>query len=226
MVPTIISDDPETDPYDEKVYAAIDWFHGMKDGECRASNQRLAELIKPSNPQPRSVQNALNRLEQRGYIKREYKDEAKRNRLRIIPLIELHLVRNVDDRQEPSDVTMIDERNLDDRASETAMTRVRVLSKNRSNTSAPSAQAFNLKYLIDQMENHTRRDLQIIGLYFSQRKPDIRNKDQMSKAIKRHIRAAKELIPFEDDQIIKGFKKAADQTPGWTLETAVKMLTK
>lgn len=115
ITPTILSDDPQIEPFDEKVYAAIDWFHNMKDGECHAGNGTLARLIKPSDPQPRSVQNSLNRLEQRGYIRREYKDEARRNRLRIVPLIVLHLVRNADDTPPTSESTMTPERNGDDR---------------------------------------------------------------------------------------------------------------
>ena len=112
---TIISDHPKIEPFDEKVYAAIDWFHGMKDGECRASNATIATLIKPTDPQPRSVQNSLNRLESCGFIRREYKDTAKRNRIRITPLISPMLERTTGDRQETSETVMIDERNGDDR---------------------------------------------------------------------------------------------------------------
>ncbi len=114
MIPTILADNPLIEPFDEKVYAAVDWFHGMKDGECRASNQSLAELIKPHDPQPRSVQNSLTRLEECGYIRREYKDKEKRNRLRIIPLIELHIVRKRDDTHKTNEAAMIIERTVDD----------------------------------------------------------------------------------------------------------------
>ena len=132
ITPTLLSDDPCIEPFDEKVYAAIDWFHNMKDGECRASNNTLAILIKPSDPQPRSVQNSLIRLETQGYIRREYKDEAHRNRLRIVPLIVMKVERTVSDRRKPSETAMIDVRNGDDRASETAMTRVITVSNKRS----------------------------------------------------------------------------------------------
>lgn len=91
---------------------------------------------------------------------------------------------------------------------------------------SPAEEKFDLEKEIEKMENNPRRDIQIIGLYFKQRKPDIRSREQLFKAIRRHLRPAKELKPFEDDQIIKGFRKAADQISGWTIETAVKMLTK
>jgi hypothetical protein len=83
-----------------------------------------------------------------------------------------------------------------------------------------------LKEEIKKLEEDPRRDLNIIGYYLDERKPDIRSKEQLSRAIKRHIRAAKELVPFEDDQIVRGFKKAKSQTSEWVLETALKMLTK
>lgn len=115
ITPTLLADDPRIEPFDEKVYAAVDWFHGMKDGECRASNITLAELIKPADPQPRSVQNSLTRLEECGYIRRDYKDQEKRNRLRIVPLIELQRVRNDDDTPKTSELAMTPVRNGDDR---------------------------------------------------------------------------------------------------------------
>lgn len=150
MLPTILSDDPKIEPFDEKVYAAIDWFHGMKDGECRASNATLALLIKPADPQPRSVQNSLNRLEERAYIRREYKDAAKRNRVKIVPLIELHIVRNGDDRKETSEGRMIDERTGDDRASEPAMTRVRIGSKNSEEEVSAGSAGGDVALLIEE----------------------------------------------------------------------------
>jgi hypothetical protein len=85
---------------------------------------------------------------------------------------------------------------------------------------------FLLKEEIKKLEESARRDIQIIGYYLSERKPDIRNKGQFNLAIRRHLRAAKALIPFDDDQLVGGFKKAKAQTPEWVLETVVKMLTK
>lgn len=97
---------------------------------------------------------------------------------------------------------------------------------NPKNTGAEAPEVFDLKKEIAILEDSPRRDLQIIGLYLKQRKVDIRSKLQLSGAIKRHARAAKELKSFDDDQIIRGFRRAAEQTAGWTIETAVKMVTK
>ena len=89
-----------------------------------------------------------------------------------------------------------------------------------------SAEGFSLKEEIKKLENNPRRDLNIIALYLEYRMPDIRNKGQFQKVLKRHMRPAKELTPFEDDQIIRAFEKSKEQTKDWTIETAIKNATK
>lgn len=84
---------------------------------------------------------------------------------------------------------------------------------------------FVLKDEIAKMEEDKKRHIQIIGLYFKQKKPDIRTKEQMKTAISRHVKAAMALAPFDDDQILKGFRKASEFGE-WTIETAIKHLTK
>jgi len=75
----------ELQSLDRDVYGIVYWFEHLKDGECRASNETIAQLV---CAEPRSVQNSLNRLEQAGAIARVYKDATKRNRLRIITKIQ------------------------------------------------------------------------------------------------------------------------------------------
>jgi phage replication O-like protein O len=89
-----------------------------------------------------------------------------------------------------------------------------------------SSAPFSLKEEIQKLEDSPRRDLNIIALYFSERKPDLQSKAQLSVAIKRHLRAAKDLTPFTDNQIIKAFDRSKEQTKDWTIETAVKNATK
>jgi len=85
---------------------------------------------------------------------------------------------------------------------------------------------FSLREEIKKLEDNKRRDLNIIGLYFDERKPDLRTKEQFAVALKRHLRAARDLKPFSDDQIIDAIRKAKEFVPGWTLETLLKILTK
>lgn len=85
---------------------------------------------------------------------------------------------------------------------------------------------FSLESEIKKMEDNKRRDINIIALYFEHRKPNLINKEQVRTAIKRHLRAAKDLTPFTDEQIVDAIPKAKKITSDWTLETLVKCLTK
>ena len=109
--------------FDEKVYAVVYWFEKMKDGQCTASNQTIAEVANPYDPQPRSVQNSLNRLEEYCFIKRFYKDKARRHRTSIKTLVSFARVRNTDDTITQNEPGMIPERIPDDSQSEPGMTR-------------------------------------------------------------------------------------------------------
>jgi DNA-binding MarR family transcriptional regulator len=71
-----------------------------------------------------------------------------------------------------------------------------------------------------------RRDLPMIAQYFRERGIRFRTYGQASAAIKRHLRAAKALEPFDDDQILWAYEKAKREYPHWTLETALKILTR
>ncbi len=86
---------------------------------------------------------------------------------------------------------------------------------------------FILKEYIKKMEDNPRRDLNIMALYFEKRNPDIKTYAQMKEAIHRHLRAAKSLSVFTDEQILKACNVAEREYPKvWTIETLVKLVTK
>lgn len=86
---------------------------------------------------------------------------------------------------------------------------------------------FNLKNEIKKLEENKRRDLNIIAFYLERRKPDIQNKAQLQVVLRRHLKPARDLKPFTDEQILKACKLAEKEYPKfWTLETLVKILTK
>ena len=85
---------------------------------------------------------------------------------------------------------------------------------------------FSFKEEIAKLYDNSRRDLNIIALYFEERKPDIQSYDQFQVALKRHLRDAKDLVPFSDDQILDAIPKAKQSTKEWTISTLVKVLTK
>jgi hypothetical protein len=85
---------------------------------------------------------------------------------------------------------------------------------------------FSLKEEIRKMEDNPRRDINIVALYFDERKPDIQTYQQFQVALKRHLRIAKDLVPFTNNQIVDAIPKAKRITEGWTLETLTKILCK
>lgn len=86
---------------------------------------------------------------------------------------------------------------------------------------------FSLKEEIQKMEENSRRDINIIALYFERRKPDLQDRPQLNEAIKRHLRAARSIAAFTNAQILKACDVAEREYPKiWTLETIGKILTK
>lgn len=86
---------------------------------------------------------------------------------------------------------------------------------------------FNLKEEIKKLEDSKRRDLNIIGLYLSKRNPNLENKEQFNIALKRHIRPARDLSCFNDEQILNAIDYAENKYKEiYTLETLLKILCK
>ena len=86
---------------------------------------------------------------------------------------------------------------------------------------------YSLTEEIKKLENSTRRDLNIVALFFDYRKPKLENYEQFKIALVRHLKPAKMLVPFTNEQIIKAIETAKKEYPDiYTLETLVKILTK
>ena len=84
IIPYPLLEDDEIGEQEQKLYGVVYWFSRLKNEKCTASNITLAEIVRSS---PKSISNSLNKLEERGYILRTYKDKQRRNREEIIPLI-------------------------------------------------------------------------------------------------------------------------------------------
>lgn len=88
-------------------------------------------------------------------------------------------------------------------------------------------QPFSLSGEIKKLEDNPRREMNIIALYFDYRKPDLQTYEQYEIALGRHMKAAKKLISFKDEQLIKAIKVAEKEYKDiYTLETLAKILTK
>lgn len=220
MIPIQLYDDPHIEPMDRDVYAVVYWYEHLKDGECRASNDSISCVLNGSST--RAIQNSLTKLEERGYIARDYKDEAQRNRLRIRTLIAFKYikdVRSVGDRQD-------DVRSVGDRASAVVVTRVNN-KMNKGILAAGAASEFNFETYLKGMEDNKSRHIQVIAFYWKKKRLVYKTLKEAQSAIRRHLRAAMEVANFDDEAIVKAYKVADREYPKmYTVETLHKILTR
>lgn len=92
---------------------------------------------------------------------------------------------------------------------------------------ATSAAPFNFKEYLKELENHKARHINVIGHYFEEKKITFDTRLKANTAIKRHLRAAREVANFSDQEIVKATSEAKKQYGElWTVETILKMLTR
>ncbi len=100
------------------------------------------------------------------------------------------------------------------------------------NTASPSANAdfpMSLKEFIEWCSKSSQKHIRIIGNWADTIEPDFQTKKQWESFIKRNLRPAKNLEPFEDKRLIEGFRKIQEAAKeGWlkkyTLETLFKFI--
>lgn len=86
---------------------------------------------------------------------------------------------------------------------------------------------FNLKDEIQKLKQSPQRHIQLIGEFLEEKKVLLENATQLKRAVKRHLRAARELADFSDKQIAKASEQAERDYPKiWQLETLIKLITK
>lgn len=92
---------------------------------------------------------------------------------------------------------------------------------------AAEPRSFSFGKYLEAMENHKNRHVQVIGFFFREKGLSFDTKEKAEAAIRRHLRAAKALAVFSDNEIVEASKKAQKDFPGmWTIETLTKILTK
>lgn len=86
LIPYEIIIDSSLQPTDRILYGVIYWLVKLKDGHCYASNATLSDMCKVT---PRAIRAGLERLESRGYIKRDLSllKNGRLTRDEIVPLI-------------------------------------------------------------------------------------------------------------------------------------------
>ena len=65
IIPGVVMLDPDLQPLDSKVYAAIYWLERLRDGRCYASNATIGGIVGSSAS---GVANALVRLRDKGFV--------------------------------------------------------------------------------------------------------------------------------------------------------------
>lgn len=103
------------------------------------------------------------------------------------------------------------------------------IEKNRKeNTySVADATPFSVEEEMQKLKESDRKDFKIIALYWSKKKFNFENKKQFESALKRELRAAKELTGYSGEQIARAIKYCQDnyEKVGWTLETINKRIS-
>jgi len=89
--------------------------------------------------------------------------------------------------------------------------------------------SMTLKEFVDWCSKSKQKYIRIIGNWADTIEPDFKTKQQWEVFIKRNLRPAKNLEPFEDKRLIDGFKKIQEAAKqGWlkkyTLETLFKFI--
>lgn len=96
------------------------------------------------------------------------------------------------------------------------------------NTTVASAPVdFSWQQYVEGMRNHqSRKDLNIIAYFFIAKNIEFNSKAKAEVAIRRHLKAAKELKAFDKKEIGETIRRLTYDFPKFTLETVVKELTK
>jgi hypothetical protein len=103
---------------------------------------------------------------------------------------------------------------------------------NKEDIASPSANAdtpMDLKEFVEWCNQSPQRHIKIIGIWADTEEPNFTTKKQWEAFIKRNLRAAKDLMPFEDERLKQGYKRMREAVKeGWlkkySLETLLKFI--
>lgn len=105
-----------------------------------------------------------------------------------------------------------------------------VESRGEENRTDITASPFVWIDYLKELEENKREDLQLIGYFFKRKNLSFSSKAQAQIAIKRHLRAAKDLVSFEKNKVFRAMDECdiSEKKRGiiWTLDTCIKLLTK
>lgn len=97
---------------------------------------------------------------------------------------------------------------------------------NNTKKIAEASSAWVWKDWIQTLHDSSRRELQVIALFFEEKKLTFDTKAKSESALRRHLRSAVEVSKFDDDEILGAIDRLKKDFPNYTIETIHKQLTK
>ena len=227
IIPGPVAFSKKIQPADKTIYGVIYWLDSLKDGRCTASNEYIAKVCGMTS---KSVGNSLTSLEKAGFIKRLFKDEKKKNRSQILPIVKygfhqmMEQVPPNDGTNDPSNDGQI--RNISKSKSNTVDSQSSSTSTSENSRDAKD-RPMNLQNFVDWCAKSNQAHIRIIGEWAETVKPEFETLGQWQVYLKRNFRPATDLVPFSREQIIKAFaeiKKAKSE--GWLKKATLETLSK
>lgn len=216
QIPYQLISDRELEQLDRMLYGLIYWYEHLKDGECRASNHSFAALLFTTT---RVIQNSLNKLQKRGYITRDYKDAAHRNRLRIHGNIAFKHLSPTGDRAKASVPQVTRERPIGDRRERPIGDQSKNRLEKNINTAAKTAAAplkkkyqdttpMDLKQFVAWMHLSPQHEhLRVLAEWAEAEEPAYTTKGQWNAFMARNMRAASRLAGHDNAQLQAAYDK-------------------
>lgn len=216
-----------------KVYAT-----GVYVSLCRRANKEqycwpsLEKIAEEHSMSIRQVSRALTILEKYNIIVKERLGKKCNNRYWLIDKSEWTdspIISNSDRTDSP--VTMDSQSNhhrtdspLHSKDTHYKDTQVTIAAE--KNLSAAS-EVFSLKEYLEEMKASKQAHIRIIAIFLEKKGVKLVTREQAQIAIKRHLRAARDLSKFTNEQIERAVRIAEEQCPDkWTIETLIKYITK
>jgi len=216
--------------YEQAIYLYMKRVAG-EEGTCWESPINIAKKL---GVDPKTVRKYQKRLVERGWIEEVGKAGKTKPTIeyKIIDLWELNARHYT--KKERGNSTLSQRMRNESLNKEDLTPFERVLNGNKEESvkkidKEENNRPMSLREFVEWCGKSKHRHIQIIGNWADTIEPDFQTKDQWEAFIKRNVRIAKNLEPFEDDRLKQGYKKLQEAVrAGWlkkyTLETLFKFI--
>ena len=214
-IPYVVMD---MQPADRFVFGAIYMFSQLSQKRCIASNVALGKIAKV---RPESVSNSLIKLEERGFIKRYFKDNNKRTRDYIeclVGYVKIPSSNGIDTISRLDVIPSTDEH-------------IKNIDKDIYNIQ--TSELFNSKEYLENIMKGSNKLHSIVAVFALFKKKVFKDKKSANAFIFSgfNLKCAKELIEFDNKDILKAMKKCDEYIINgckvdWSLRAVVGAINK